>query len=121
MIHLFNFIVGNSFCFVIIPVSDNEKFNKVRTNVKNIGGGIFLGQLYDGTRDARIPGEYLWRHYDNRTEQNATMVEKVGWPTKKVRDEMFEEHSMLDRINKFDFDMELKLSFMGGLIEVEGR
>jgi len=85
---------------------------KIRRNVKNIGGDIFLGQLYDGTRDARIPGEFLW----HRNE----MVIVNGSNAEKVRDHILEEHSLLDRLNLFKLDVELKVSFMGGLVEVEG-
>ena len=95
-----------------VPVSDNGKL-KIRNNVKNIGGDIFLGQLYDGTKDKRIPGEFLWHR--NK------MVIVNGSNTEKVRDDIIEEHSVLDRLNIFKMDVELKLSFMGGLVEVEGK
>ena len=48
------------------------------------------------------------------------MVIVNGSNAEKVRDDILEEHSMLDRLNIFDLDVELKVSFMGGMIEVEG-
>ena len=40
--------------------------------------------------------------------------------SKKVKDDIFQEHSVLDRLNIFNFDVALKVSFMGGLVQVEG-
>ena len=49
------------------------------------------------------------------------MVIVNGSNAEKVRDDIFEEHSLLDRVNVFKLDVELKASFMGGLIEIEGK
>ena len=51
---------------------------------RNIAGDIFLGQLYDATQDARIPGEFLWRR-ENMIIVNGTNAEKV-------RDDIIEDY-----------------------------
>ena len=80
--------------------------------MQNIGGNIFLGQLYDGTKEQKLTGDFLW-HPDK-------MVIRKGPDSEKVKDDIFQEHSVLDRLNIFNFDVALKVSFMGGLVQVEG-
>ena len=102
----------NWFKFSISVHANTEQPNQYRHNVKNLGGMIELGQLYDGSTDHRIPGEFLWYR------QNMTTI--PGVDAEQVSDDIVEDYTLLDRINVFDLDASLKCSFMGGLVSIEG-
>ena len=90
----------------------NDKMNKIRYNIKNLGGHIQVGQLYDASTDNRIPGEYLW--YGNETKLNK------GKDIFQTKQDHKTSRKLLERLNVFDIYAYLKVSFLGGLIKVSG-
>ena len=68
-----------------------------------------MGQLYDAKTDQLIPDQFLWKRSD------MTILEKG------ITNVFFEtkiEESQMDRMNVMDIDAKMKLSFMGGMVEV---
>ena len=86
--------------------------NKIRYGIKNLGGHIDVGQLYDASTDTRIPGEFLW--YRNQTK-NIT-----GPDIFQTKQSHGTSRNLLDRLSHLELDASLKVSFLGGLIEISG-
>ena len=86
--------------------------NKIRYGIKNLGGHIDVGQLYDASTDTRIPGEFLW--YQNETKlvnRSDIFFTEQSYGTSR---------NLLDRLDHLKLDASLKVSFLGGLIEISG-
>jgi len=104
--------VVNLLLIINIDLSKCEDMNKIRFGIKNLGGHIDVGQLYDASTDTRIPGEFLW--YRNETK-------KIEGPDIfQTKQDHGTSRRLLDRISHLDLDASLKVSFLGGLIEISG-
>ena len=68
-----------------------------------------MGQLYDAKTDQLIPDQFLWKRSDMTILE--TGITNVFFETKI-------EESQMDRMNMMDIDASMKLSFMGGMVEV---
>ena len=82
---------------------------KRRYNIPVLSGTAYVGQLYDAKTDQLIPDQFLWKRSD------MTILEKG------ITNVFFEtkiEESQMDRMNVMDIDAKMKLSFMGGMVEV---
>ena len=80
-----------------------------RSNIPVLSGTAYVGQLYDAKTDQLIPDHFLWK--EDQMKIKEANVTNVFFETKI-------EESQLDRMNMIDIDASLKLSFMGGLIQV---
>merc|ERR1711892_353479 len=78
-----------------------------------LGRQFRLGDFYDARRDLPLNGYSFW-HEDVITE-NSQMDHKYYSNTR-----FFAENTENDRIAHFQIDASLKLSFLGGLIDVDG-
>ena len=87
--------------------------NKIRYGIKNLGGHIDVGQLYDASTDTRIPGEFLW--YRNETKL-------INGPPDNFQTKQSHgtSRNLLDRLDHLELDASLKVSFLGGLVEISG-
>ena len=68
-----------------------------------------MGQLYDAKTDQLIPDQFLWKRSEMTILE--TGITNVFFETKI-------EESQMDRMNMMDIDASMKLSFMGGMVEV---
>ena len=87
----------------------DENGPKRRYNIPVLSGTAYVGQLYDAKTDQLIPDQFLWKRSD------MTILEKG------ITNVFFEtkiEESQMDRMNVMDIDAKMKLSFMGGMVEV---
>lgn len=79
----------------------------------SLGRPFTMGMLYDSRKDTLVPGLTLW---DNSTLRSAlSSTEQVGTGFKIIAEDSLEE-----KANQLDIDASLKLSFMGGLVDVKG-
>ena len=79
----------------------------------SLGRPFTMGMLYDCRRDILVPGITLW---DNSTLKNAlNSTEQVG-----TGFTIISEDSLENKANQLDINASLKLSFMGGLVDVKG-
>ena len=92
-------------------INTKKKMNKIR-KIQNLGGHIEVGQLYDASTDNRIPGEFLW--YRNKTK----FIE--GDDIFQTKQTHGTSRKLLERLDVLDIDASLKVSFLGGLIEISG-
>ena len=102
----------NLVCLFLLDVLKCADMNKIRYGIKNLGGHIDVGQLYDASTDTRIPGEFLW--YRNQTK-NIT-----GPDIFQTKQSHGTSRNLLDRLDHLKLDASLKVSFLGGLIEISG-
>lgn len=79
----------------------------------SLGRPFTLGMLYDCRSDTIVPGMTLW---DNSTLKKAlSSTEQVG-----TGFEIIAKDSLENKANQLDINASLKLSFMGGLVDVKG-
>merc|ERR1711879_952894 len=98
--------------FLQFKFSFQRNLDNKRENVPVLSGTAIVGQLYDGSRDQIIEGFSLWKkELMNVTESNVLSTST----------EMNLENNINDRLNSMDITASLKLSFLGGLISVEGK
>ena len=78
-----------------------------------LGRPFHLGMLYDCRSDRLIMGMTLW---------NEEVLKKstTSWPQTASDFEVIAEDSIEDKVFNLDIDASLKLSFLGGLVNVEG-
>ena len=78
-----------------------------------LGRPFHLGMLYDCRSDRLIMGMTLW---------NEEVLKKstTSWPQTASDFEVIAEDSIEDKAFNLDIDASLKLSFLGGLVNVEG-
>ena len=109
-----------------------------RNNIPLLTGSVQVGLLYDAKSDRPLYGDYLWPPPKNdatsttpsneeNDERNKKSVDETTKrpPTETIvadvahssMDYIFDEN-ILDRLSLIGVTAELKLSFMGGLIEV---
>ena len=74
-----------------------------------MSGTAYVGQLYDAKTDQLIPDQFLWKRSEMTILE--TGITNVFFETKI-------EESQMDRMNMMDIDASMKLSFMGGMVEV---
>ena len=82
---------------------------KRRYNIPVLSGTAYVGQLYDAKTDQLIPDQFLWKRSEMTILE--TGITNVFFETKI-------EESQMDRMNMMDIDASMKLSFMGGMVEV---
>ena len=87
----------------------DENGPKRRYNIPVLSGTAYVGQLYDAKTDQLIPDQFLWKRSDMTILE--TGITNVFFETKI-------EESQMDRMNMMDIDASMKLSFMGGMVEV---
>ena len=113
-----------------------------RNNIPLLTGSVQVGLLYDAKSDRPLYGDYLWSPPSNDATTTTTPSDE-GEDDSKVKsqsqrkansktqtvvadvahssmDYIFDEN-ILDRLSLIDVTAELKLSFMGGLIEVGNK
>ena len=113
-----------------------------RNNIPLLTGSVQVGLLYDAKSDRPLYGDYLWPPPSNDATTTTTPSDE-GEDDSKVKsqsqrkansktqtvvadvahssmDYIFDEN-ILDRLSLIDVTAELKLSFMGGLIEVGNK
>lgn len=90
-----------------------QENTKAIVNQKTIGRNVRLGALYYGTNDEVHVNENLW----DDTSLNDTWKRTINAPSTA---EVKISQDKLDRVNNFDIDAALKLSFMAGLVQVDG-
>ena len=113
-----------------------------RNNIPLLTGSVQVGLLYDAKSDRPLYGDYLWPPPSNDATTTTTPSDededdskvksqsqgKANSKTQTVvadvahssMDYIFDEN-ILDRLSLIDVTAELKLSFMGGLIEVGNK
>ena len=114
-----------------------------RNNIPLLTGSVQVGLLYDAKSDRPLYGDYLWSPPSNDATTTTTTPSDEGEDDSKVKsqsqrkansktqtvvadvahssmDYIFDEN-ILDRLSLIDVTAELKLSFMGGLIEVGNK
>ena len=102
----------NLVCLFLLDVLKCADMNKIRYGIKNLGGHIDVGQLYDASTDTRIPGEFLWYRNDTKLINGPDIFQtKQSHGTSR---------NLLDRLDHLKLDASLKVSFLGGLIEISG-
>ena len=85
---------------------------KSSLRIKALGRPLFLGTLYDRRTDNVVPGKTLW---------SAEKLEKrTVKPQPSTNFEITAGQTINERANLLDINAELKLSFVGGLVSVEG-
>ncbi|KAK5905495.1 hypothetical protein CgunFtcFv8_001456 [Champsocephalus gunnari] len=82
-------------------------------NVAALGRPFTLGMLYDARRDELVPGLRLWN--DKTLEEKTTET-----PQPSNHFEMSASDSIESKTTLMDIEASLKVSFLSGLIEVEG-
>ncbi|XP_071944803.1 uncharacterized protein [Antedon mediterranea] len=87
--------------------------SKGQMSVSALGRPFRLGMLYDCRTEKLIPGITLW---DNEFLQH----QLVSQPQESANFTIHTEESISDKANALDINASLKLSFLGGLIEVSG-
>ena len=87
----------------------DENGPKRRYNIPVLSGTAYVGQLYDAKTDQLIPDQFLWKRSEMTILE--TGITNVFFETKI-------EESQMDRMNMMDIDASMKLSFMGGMVEV---
>ena len=113
-----------------------------RNNIPLLTGSVQVGLLYDAKSDRPLYGDYLWSPPSNDATTTTTPSDE-GEDDSKIKsqsqrkadsktqtvvadvahssmDYIFDEN-ILDRLSLIDVTAELKLSFMGGLIEVGNK
>ena len=113
-----------------------------RNNIPLLTGSVQVGLLYDAKSDRPLYGDYLWPPPSNDATTTTTPSDE-GEDDSKIKsqsqrkansktqtvvadvahssmDYIFDEN-ILDRLSLIDVTAELKLSFMGGLIEVGNK
>jgi len=78
-----------------------------------LGRNFKLGDFYDARKDLPLSGYSFW--HEDVIKENTEMEHKYYSNTR-----FFAENEANDRIAHFSIDASLKLSFLGGLIEVDG-
>ena len=85
---------------------------QMRHNVPNLGGSsVMLGTLYDGRTDSLLVPLNLW---------SPEVIDKTKVPNNVAysNTDFKNNEDILERLDVMGIEAELKLSFMGGLIQV---
>merc|ERR1719414_1042178 len=93
--------------------NSNEKGKGFGKKIHALGRYVCLGCLYYGSHDHISPTENFW---------NKETISKHSDEVKKTheRGDVVLNENTLKRLNNLDIDASLKLSFMGGLVQVKG-
>merc|ERR1712012_1480469 len=93
--------------------NSNAKENDFGKKIHALGRYVCLGCLYYGSHDHISPTENFW---------NKETISKHSDEVKKTheRGDVVLNENTLKRLNNLDIDASLKLSFMGGLVQVSG-
>ena len=73
---------------------------------------FFAGSLYYGTEDRVAPDEILWNQKSLENARNFLFETQES--------EAYMTEDVLNRLNNFNIDAKLALSFLGGLVEIGG-
>ena len=90
----------------------NKGSKKSKIKQKRLGRNVRLGALYYGQTDDVHVDEHLWDRQRLNDTYKTTTKYKRGWA--KV------SQNTMDRINNFDINARLGVSFLGGLVSVSG-
>ncbi len=107
---------------ILTFITDVNSQNKIqfRNDVPVIigNGQVALGKLYDASTDKVLTPMTLWSK--ERLEKMTTANRNESNPSESFKTEYHANTDLLDRLNHFDLDASLKVSFMGGLVDVSG-
>lgn len=79
----------------------------------SLGRPFTMGMLYDCRKDTLVPGMTLWDNATLKSALNSTPQVGTGFT-------IIAEDSLDNKANELNVNASLKLSFMGGLVEVKG-
>ena len=92
-------------------MNEHEASGVVR--MASLGRPFTLGMLYDCRNDTLVPGMTFWDNATLKKAHNSTVQVGTGC-------EIIAEDSLENKANQLDINASLKLSFMGGLVDVKG-
>ena len=99
-----------------VLMEDGKQPNQVKgpegsLKIKALGRPLFLGTLYDRRTDKVVPGKTLW-------SADKLKIRTVK-PQPSTNFEITADQGINQRANLLDIKAQLKLSFLGGLVNVE--
>ena len=100
-----------------VVTQDGKQPNQVEApkgslKIKAMGRPLFLGTLYDRRTDKVVPGKTLW--------SADKLKKRTVKPQPSTNFEITAGQGINERANLLDINAQLKLSFLGGLVSVEG-
>ena len=90
-------------------ISFPGNLDEVKRNVPVLSGTVFVGQLYDGSRDQIIEGFSLWK-------KDLMIITESD--VQSTDTDVTMESNINDRMNSMDITAGLKLSFLSGIVSV---